>query len=74
MNHEVEEAGSDPVGTQAQLGCGHRIRLPWDLAPEAAVAALLHHQQSCVMDAEGFAPRGMVTYGTAWLPFPQAHR
>jgi len=67
---DVEDDGVEPVGTQAQLGCGHRIRLPWDLPPEAAIADLLHHQAVCYSDLERPAARGMVPRSTAWLPFP----
>ncbi len=66
--------GTDPVGTQAQLACGHRIRLPWSLPPEAAVAVLLEHQDRCLEETEGPVTRGMVFSEAAWLPFPGAVR
>ena len=65
----IVESG-DPVGTQAQLACGHRIRLPWSLPPEAAVAVLLDHQDRCFDDASAPVSRGMVCSEAAWLPFP----
>jgi len=71
---DPEEEGASPVGTQALLGCGHRIRLPWDLAPEAAVADLLRHEQVCYAGVDRRGPSGMVPLSTAWLPFPQARR
>jgi hypothetical protein len=69
----IVETG-EPVGTQAQLACGHRIRLPWSLPPEAAVAVLLEHQDRCLEDSEGPVPRGMVFQEAAWLPFPEVVR
>ncbi len=66
-----DEAPSDgPVGTQARLACGHRIRLPWSIAPEAAVAILLDHEGRCFADPDLPAARGMVSPEVAWLPLP----
>jgi len=63
-----------PVGTQAKLACGHRIRLPWSLAPEAAMAILLEHEDRCFAAARMPSSRGMVTVASAWLPFPGSGR
>jgi len=63
-----------PVGTQAKLACGHRIRLPWSLAPEAAVAILLDHEDRCLSAPTVPLSRGMVTVEPAWLPFAGSGR
>lgn len=73
MSDEREESAA-PVGTRVVLGCGHRIRLPWDLAPEAAIADLLQHEALCPSDPTLAVPRGMLPPDPAWLPFPAAHR
>jgi hypothetical protein len=67
-----EEDDGRPVGTCVRLACGHRIPLPWDLAPEAGVAELLHHAAGC--PAAFFAPgaRTVLASPSAWLPFPRA--
>ncbi len=37
----------EAAGTNVRLECGHCVELPWDLAPEAAVADVLQHRASC---------------------------
>jgi len=69
-----DDGESGPVGTLVLLACWHRIPLPWDLAPEAGVAELLHHEAGCSPALDGPGARSMLATPSAWLPFPETGR
>lgn len=64
-----EEDDGGPVGTCVRLACGHRLPLPWDLAPEAEVADLLHHEAECPAALVAPGARTLLASPSAWLPF-----
>jgi hypothetical protein len=71
---EGYEEGRDPVGTRVLLECGHRLALPWNVAPEAAVADLLRHRATCGSEASSEFVSGGWSSIPAWLPVPEARR
>lgn len=72
--NEVDGEERDGSAANVTLECGHRLTLPWGLAPVAAAAELLHHRTVC--DSEPWADRagGVLAMPPAWLPLPGAPR
>lgn len=73
MNAPGEE-GVEPVGSRVLMECGHRLPLSWDVAPEAAVAELLHHRAICDALPDLARSAGLSTPYAAWFPSPGAQR
>ena len=49
---ERDEREDLTPSTFAQLSCGHRVRLPWGISPEVALADLLRHESDCRVEPE----------------------
>ncbi len=69
-----ENERTEAVGARVMLDCGHWLSLPWGLAPEAAVAELLHHHALCDPEPAARRSGGFLAVPPAWLPFPESSR
>ena len=72
MSSWDEDGDGGPVGTRFVLTCGHRIRVPWDLPPEAGIAELLHHEADCGATLGAPVGRVPVAARAPWLPLAGA--
>ena len=61
------------AGARVALPCGHELVVPWNLAPEAALAEMLQHESECeldpgipvAVDRGASRPRALVVQGRA---------
>jgi len=67
-------ADGEPVGSRVRMDCGHDVSLPWDIAPEVAVAELLRHRALCAGPAETSSAWAISGAFPGWLPIPGARR